>query len=331
MTTLHAELLPDGTCVLRDGDVERWRTSLSLREAAAWNPFREAILWPRAHCVVAGAGDRVHILDLDTGTLCTTLDLAPDCFGHLVLVELPESGSSTDILLVLGWTDVRAYAPPDATLRWHARHVAVDGITFDALDGTTLRLHAEMDPPGGWFAVSLDVATGHELERHADFLPGYVGLHGQGPDAPHRVTAMPPTFADRVRSHPANARILAWLGVAPSASAPIEPWVDHGFDQGAQTLFDRHAAALPTTTRYSISCHAVLVHPDTAVIFAALHGRFTFLVRRPPGAPASPRLAETLDAWVHLDGLEDEWGFLACEEEAEQLEHAHAAAGRVPG
>ena len=88
MTTLHAELLPDGTCVLRDRDVERWRTALSLRDAAAWNPFREAILWPRAHRVVAGAGDRIHLLDLDTGALCTTFDLAPDCFGHLALVEL---------------------------------------------------------------------------------------------------------------------------------------------------------------------------------------------------------------------------------------------------
>lgn len=180
MTTLHAELLPDGTCVLRDRDGERWRTSLSLREAAAWNPFREAILWPSTHRVVAGAGDRIHLLDLETGTLCTTLDLAPDHFGHLALVELP----ATDLLLVLGWTDVRTYAPPDATLRWHAHHVAVDGITFDALDGTTLRLHAEMDPPGGWFAVSLDITTGRELERHPDLLPGYVGLYGTGPEEP---------------------------------------------------------------------------------------------------------------------------------------------------
>lgn len=142
---------------------------------------------------------------------------------------------------------------------------------------------------------------------------------------------MPLPFADRVRSHPANARILAWLGVSPDDSARIEPWVDHGFDEGAQTLFDDHAAALPTTARYSISSHAVLVHPDTAVIFAALHGRFTFLVRRPPGTPASNRLAETLDSWVRLDGLEDEWAFLAYEEEAEQLGQAFEAAGRGSG
>lgn len=63
------------------------------------------------------------------------------------------------------------------------------------------------------------------------------------------------------------------------------------------------------------------------MIFAALHGRFTFLVRRPPGTPAGRRLAETLDAWVSLDGLEDEWSFLAYEDEPEQLAEAHEAAG----
>jgi len=142
---------------------------------------------------------------------------------------------------------------------------------------------------------------------------------------------LPLSFADRVRTHPANARILAWLGVGSDASVGITPWVDHGFDQGAQTLFYDHAAALPTAARCSISYHAVLVHPDTAVVYAALHGRFTFLVRCPPGTPPGRRLAETLDAWVRLDGLEDEWAFLPYEEEAEALLEAHEAAGRHDG
>lgn len=181
MASLHAELLPDGACTLRADDIERWRVSLRLRDAAAWNPFREALVWPRAHCVVAGAGDRVHWLHLDTGEPRATIDLHPDHFGHLALAELTSAGSTTELLFVLGWTDVRAYAV-DGTLRWHARHVAIDGITFDALDGTTLRLHAEMDPPGGWFSVALDVSTGRELARHPDLLPGYVGRYGHGPD-----------------------------------------------------------------------------------------------------------------------------------------------------
>lgn len=183
MTAPEVELLPDGACVLRHGDVERWRALLPLGDAAAWNPFREAIVWPRAQRVVVAAGDRVHVLHLETGHSCATLDLTPDRFGHLAIVELTEGTSTTELLLVLGWTGARAYTA-DASLLWHARNVAVDGITFDEIHGSVLRLHAEMDPPGGWFCVSLDAATGRELERQPAFLPGYVGLYGQGPDEP---------------------------------------------------------------------------------------------------------------------------------------------------
>jgi hypothetical protein len=181
MPPLHVELLPDGTCVLRDGDVERWRVSPAFGDATAWNPFREALVWSGARLVVAAAGDHVHLLDLDTGNPRATLDLSPDHFGHLALIELIAVTPTTDLLLVLGWTDIRAY-DSTASLRWHARNVAVDGITFDCLQASVLRVHAEMDPPGGWFAVSLDPATGRELDRQPAFLPGYVGLYGQGPD-----------------------------------------------------------------------------------------------------------------------------------------------------
>lgn len=185
MTSLDVELLSDGDCVLWRDSIERWRASLDFGDAAAWNPFREALVWPAAGRVVAAAGDYVHLLDLDTGALRATLILSLDHFGHLALVDLPNlpnlPDSSTELLLVLGWTDVRAYDPA-GILRWHARNVAIDGITFDQVDGSILRLHAEMDPPGGWFAVSLDAATGRELAREPAFTPGYRGLYGQGPD-----------------------------------------------------------------------------------------------------------------------------------------------------
>lgn len=181
MTGPEVELSSDGTCVLRDGDVERWRVSPDLGHAATWNPFREAILWLTANLVVAAAGDRVHFLDLDTGKRRTTHDLTPDCFGYLALVELTDEDPVRDLLLVLGWTDARAYHA-DGTLRWHVRNLAVDGLVFVEHRGSILELHAEMDPPGGWFAVSLDLSTGRELDRQPAFLPGYVGLYGQGPD-----------------------------------------------------------------------------------------------------------------------------------------------------
>jgi hypothetical protein len=180
VTMVQAELLPDGTCMLRCDGTERWRACLDFGEAIAWNPFREALVWPTARRVVAAASDRVHLLDLEAGEPRATLILSPDLFGHLALVELAEGDATTELLLVLGWTDVRAY-DASASLCWHARRIAVDGITFDQLDGSILRVHAEMDPPGGWFSVSLDATTGHELAREPAFSPGYCGLYGEGP------------------------------------------------------------------------------------------------------------------------------------------------------
>jgi hypothetical protein len=177
MSTHAAELLADGTCVLRDGDVERWRTTLDFAAARSGNPFAEALIWERADRVVAAAGDRVYLLELETGSVCATLELGADRFGYLVLV------SADELLLVLGWTDVRLY-DRTAALRWHARDVAIDGITFAELEAEQLRLHAEMDPPGGWFAVTLDLGTGRELERRPALLPGYVGIYGQGSEPP---------------------------------------------------------------------------------------------------------------------------------------------------
>lgn len=181
MEDREVELTRDGACALRAGGVERWRVALDLGEAAWWNPFRAAITWSGAQRVIAAARDRVHVLHATTGALDRTFELAPDCFGHLAVVAVPQGQATVELLLVLGWTDIWAH-DADLSLRWHARHVAVDGITFDRVDGSVLRVHAEMDPPGGWFAVSLDVATGREHARHPSFLPGYVGIYGEGPD-----------------------------------------------------------------------------------------------------------------------------------------------------
>jgi len=68
--------------------------------------------------------------------------------------------------VVLSYTDVIAL---DASLsiRWIARDVAIDGLTGAdgcALDDVLI-VHAEMDPPGGWFDVALDARTGREFGR----------------------------------------------------------------------------------------------------------------------------------------------------------------------
>ena len=181
-TTLDLELSDDGTCILREGATERWRVRLEFGEHARWSSFREALIWPRQARVIAGAGARVHVLDLASGAPVVTIDLAPDLFGDLRLAELPDDrGTPREALMILGWTDVWIY-DAELTLRWRARDVAVDGVTFDEVVGSVVRLHAEMDPPGGWFAVSLNAANGRELGRRPALLPGYVGLYGAGPE-----------------------------------------------------------------------------------------------------------------------------------------------------
>ena len=43
--------------------------------------------------------------------------------------------------------------------------VAVDGIVFGEICDNTIIVSAEMDPPGGWVDVALDLLTGAELWR----------------------------------------------------------------------------------------------------------------------------------------------------------------------
>ena len=97
-------------------------------------------------------------------------------FGDFGIATLGE----TSLLVLLTYTDVIAI-DTELAIRWIARDTAIDGLLFCGADGDKITLRAEMDPPGGWFDVVLDAATGHEISRVPNFLPGYVGLHGQGP------------------------------------------------------------------------------------------------------------------------------------------------------
>jgi len=67
---------------------------------------------------------------------------------------------------LLGWRAVHAPAR-ELSVRWVARDVAVDGLVFGDLTAGGVRLSAEMDPPGGWVDVGLDLRTGRELWRGA--------------------------------------------------------------------------------------------------------------------------------------------------------------------
>ena len=157
----------DDTYVLFDGDAPRWGVTIEWRWATL--PFYAELVWPAAGVAVIGGSQEVYCLDLETAD--TRLQLQLDgYFGYLVL---DRDSSGEEILFVLGCEDIHAYRP-SLDLRWHAKDVAADGITFNRIDGDRLWVNAEMDPPGGWFAVEIDLATGKELSRHPKFSDDYL-------------------------------------------------------------------------------------------------------------------------------------------------------------
>jgi len=130
-----------------------------------------------------------------------------------------------------------------------------------------------------------------------------------------------------MRGHPANARILAWLGTEDR----LRPFHGLGFDQGGVALLERYGRDLPDACKWSLGIANVMVHPATAVIFAVHHGRSTFLLRRLAASTGRPPFGETLDGRIDLRGLEDEWWSWSFEDDDDivELHAAYAHAGRA--
>lgn len=177
----HQSGTSDGEYRLLQDGVVRWTVRIDFGDAGHV-PFREEVVWESAGVAAIGGGDRVHLLDLETGAPLREVEV-PSFFGHLALAT-PSACDRDELLLVLGWADVHAIGR-DLSIRWIARGVAVDGITFDQANQGTLVVSAEMDPPGGWFTVTLDARDGRELERHPAFTSGHDDddLSGSGGEA----------------------------------------------------------------------------------------------------------------------------------------------------
>jgi hypothetical protein len=148
-----------------------WSVELDLRGQGA-SPFREEAIWADARLAVIGGGECVVLLDLESGTERARIDV-PSHFGQLSIQRV----DGVEWLFILGWRDVHAFTP-DLREQWVMRDVAVDGITGGNAQGPVLHVNAEMDPPGGWFAVQLDLHTGQEIARSPAFTEGYVGIYG---------------------------------------------------------------------------------------------------------------------------------------------------------
>jgi hypothetical protein len=177
---MHLELDVEGarlTLIDTEGHT-RWQVPLDSSELER-ACFREAILWRAGGVACVGADDRVRFYDVETGG--TKFEIALDAlhdspwslFGHFGEARLRDG---TELLIILTYTDVIALNA-SLELRWEARDVAIDGLTFHGACDDLLVIHAEMDPPGGWFEVALDARTGEEVSRNPSFTPGYTGIY----------------------------------------------------------------------------------------------------------------------------------------------------------
>ena len=130
-----------------------------------------------------GAGEHIWLFDVASGRLCLHLDLnelhpsAFSLFGHFGQATLTDG---TELLFVLSYTDLIAL-DVSLSIRGIAREIALDGLTgADGCGRDDVLMHAEMDPPGGWFEVALDARTGREIGRTPSLLPRHIAADSTG-------------------------------------------------------------------------------------------------------------------------------------------------------
>ncbi len=145
---------------LQEGGIRRWAVAIDFGE---WpSPFKETLIWTQASVALAGAQGKVFALDLQSGAVKKEIDLE-SYFGQMCLSE------DQNNLYVASGNEAYKF---DRALKqlWRSQDLAMDGIIFHEV-GEKLRVHAEMDPPGGWQEVVLDPHTGEELSRSECLSP----------------------------------------------------------------------------------------------------------------------------------------------------------------
>ena len=129
-----------------------------------------------------------------------------------------------------------------------------------------------------------------------------------------------------MHAHPANERLLAYLGAGDQR---LTPFHGLGFDQGGVALFEHYGQGLPEACKWSLGTANVMVHPMTGVIFAVHYGRFTFLLRRENAPVPRREFIETLDGLVDIRSLDDDWWVFWFEDDDDiaELHRAYERAG----
>ena len=132
-----------------------------------------------------------------------------------------------------------------------------------------------------------------------------------------------------IAAHPDNATVIALLDLRAPASLETGGEASP-FDEGAR-IFHRYAAGVPRSARWAASIHQLLVHEESARVFAFHRGRLTIALR----AELEPdrdelRTGETLDGPVDLRALGPGWMlFRDDDEDAEaRFARAYQRAGR---
>lgn len=143
------DLRKDGTVV--------WQSAILWESHCG--PFQAQVVWTEAGAVLFGAHAEVYALDVYSGTVVLHKQL--DSYFSSFEFDL-----SRKVLLVLTGTEVVSF---DRELHelWSTRGLAVDGVVCQELGENFMIVAAEMDPPGGWDQVKIDIGTGQELSRQS--------------------------------------------------------------------------------------------------------------------------------------------------------------------
>lgn len=69
---------------------------------------------------------------------------------------------SHDYVYILGCENIIALYK-DGNIVWKSDPIAVDGIVCDGIEGQIMHVSCEMDPPGGWKDMKIDLLTGKTI------------------------------------------------------------------------------------------------------------------------------------------------------------------------
>lgn len=146
--------LRDQFSVLKDGTIV-WQSAILWESHCS--PFQAQVVWKEAGVILFGAHAEVYALDADKGKVIFHKRL-DSYFGYF------EFDLSCRVLFVLTGTEVLCFNTAFREL-WSTRGLAVDGVVCQELADDFMIVAAEVDPPGGWDRVKIDIATGREISR----------------------------------------------------------------------------------------------------------------------------------------------------------------------